>query len=574
MDIKLILENQLQRTFKTLGYSADLATVSFSDREGVHFQCNSAFSIAKSIKKNPMEVAQEIVANLNDLNDKCEVTVAPPAFINFKIKDEFFSVVANALLNDKRVGVLKSDKPLKIIFDYGGANVAKPLHVGHLRSAIIGESLKRLNKFLGHTTISDVHLGDWGLQMGLIIAQLIDDYDMGYYFGKNVPKFEITEKVLDIVYPKASSRKNEEEEFSNRASDITLWLQNKKAGYYDIWQEMRKVSVEMVKRSYIELGATFDLWDGESTVSDIVPKVIEIFKNKNIAYESNGALVVDVIDDQTNEPMPPAIIQKSNGAQLYAITDIATIYQRMKDYSPDKMIYITDNRQKLHFKQVFKCARLAGFVNEKVSLDHITFGTVNGTDGKPFKTRDGGTFKLDDLVALVSKKALEKLKEGNRLEEPKMELAKKIGIAALIYGDLSNVISKDYIFDLDKFITFEGKTGPYLQYIGVRIKSVLSRVEVQDAPIIIDKPVTAKIIMAILKLNNAYEIAFKDNSLNAICLALFELASAYSTFYNDIKILTEPDMSKKQSYLNLSKLVLNALTVGCNILAIEIPDKM
>lgn len=574
MGVKTYLENQLKQVFKNLGYNESYATLSFSDREGVDFQCNAAFVLAKEEKQKPMDIANNIVNNLTNLKEKCEISTAMPAFINFALKDSYLSEIANELLFDERVGVKKLENAKKIVFDYGGANVAKPLHVGHLRSAIIGESLKRLNVLLGNTTISDVHLGDWGLQMGLTIAQLMDDYNLGFYFGENVPKFEITAEILDIVYPKASVRKKTDEEFYNRASDITLWLQQKKFGYYDVWQEIRKVSIDMVKGSYLELGTTFDLWNGESSVNDIVPEVIEIFKDKNLLYKSDGALIVDVADDNTNEPMPPTIIQKSNGAQMYAITDIATIYQRERDYQPDKIIYITDNRQTLHFKQVIKCVRLANIVRDEVEIEHVTFGTVNGKDGKPFKTRDGGTFKLDDLINLATSKAMDKLKESNKVDTPSKELAKKIGIAALIYGDLANIISKDYIFDLDKFLTFEGKTGPYLQYIGVRIKSILNKAELTHSKIIVDNAQIAKIIMAIIKLNHAYEIAYKENSLHSVCLSLFDLASAFSSFYNDVRILTERDESKKQSYLSLCNLVLNALTLGCGILAIDIPEKM
>lgn len=574
MNAKTFLENKLINAFQALKYNTNYATLAFSDKEGVDFQCNGAFALAKEQKLPPMKIATNIVDNLTDLKDKCDISVAPPAFINFKLKHAFLSEVANSFLNDDRIGVEKLEDICKVVFDYGGANVAKPLHVGHLRSAIIGESLKRLNNFLGNSTISDVHLGDWGLQMGLTIAQLMDDYNMDFYFGKEVPKFEITEDILDVVYPKASQRNKTDKEFYNRASDITLWLQQKKPGYYDIWQEIRRISVNMVKGSYQQLGTTFDLWNGESSVNDIVPKVINIFKDKKLLYQSDGALIVDVADDNTTEPMPPTIIQKSNGAQMYAITDIATIYQRENHLKPDKMLYITDNRQMLHFKQVFRCVRLASLVRENVELEHIVFGTVNGKDGKPFKTRDGGTFKLNDLISLATSKAMEKLKESNKVEVPSLELAKKIGIAALIFGDLSNVISKDYVFDIDKFLTFEGKTGPYLQYIGVRIKSILNKAKIKNMPIIIDNEYTAKIILSIIKLNHAYMIAYKENSLHPICLALYDLASVFSSFYNDVKVITEPNENKKQSYLSLCKLVLNALTLGCNILAIEIPDKM
>ena len=574
MNIKGYLEEKLKKVFKNLGYNENLATVAFSDREGVDLQCNSAFALAKEIRLNPVLVAEKIIAASEELKEEFDIELAKPAFINFKIKSEFYSKIANSMMKSERLGVETTKNPITMVLDYGGANVAKPLHVGHMRSAVIGEALKRLNVFMGNKVVADVHLGDWGLQMGLTIAELMDEYDLGYYFGEDKPKVEITEAMLDDAYPKASARKKEDEEFANRASDITLWLQTKKKGYYEIYQEIRKTSVAMVKRTYTTLGTSFDLWNGESSVNDIVPEVLDIFKNKNLSYESEGALIVEVAEESDKEPMPPLLLMKSNGAQMYPITEIATIYERVKKYNPDKILYLTDFRQGLHFKQVFKSVRLAGIVEEKPELIHIPFGTVNGKDGKPFKTRDGGAFKLENLIELVTDKAYEKLETSEKISKPSRELALKIGLSALIFGDLSNYVSKDYIFDIDKFLTFEGKTGPYIQYSAVRIKSLLDKSDIKDSKIIISKPIEEKIIMNILKLQNSYSIALEENSLNSICLALYELASSYSNFYNDIKILKEENESQRQSYLNLSKLVLRAIETTCKILAIDIPERM
>lgn len=574
MNIKSYLEEKLRNVFKSLGYSENMVAVAFSDREGVDLQCNSAFSLAKEVKGNPVAIAENIVSACADLEKEFAVELARPAFINFKIKPEFYSKIANDMLKSDRLGAEKLANPITMVLDYGGANVAKPLHVGHMRSAVIGEALKRLNLFMGNNVIADVHLGDWGLQMGLTIAELMDEYDLGYYFGENKPKIEITENMLDDAYPKASARKKEDEEFAKRASDITLWLQTKKKGYYEIYLEIRKASVAMVKRTYTTLGTSFDLWNGESSVNDIVPEVLDIFKKKNLSYESEGAQIVDVAEESDNEPMPPLLLMKSNGAQMYPITEIATIYERVQKYNPDKILYLTDFRQGLHFKQVFRCVRKAGIVKDDISLVHMPFGTVNGKDGKPFKTRDGGAFKLENLIELVTDKAYEKLEASEKIEKPSRELALKIGLSALIYGDLSNFVSKDYIFDIDKFLTFEGKTGPYIQYSAVRIKSLLDKSDIKDSKIIIGKPVEEKIVMNILKLINSFNIALEENSLNSICLALYELASAYSNFYNDVKILKEENDEQRQSYLNLSKLVLKAIELTCQILAIEIPDRM
>ncbi len=574
MNIKQFLTDELVKVFNKLGYNSDYAKVTFSDREDIaHFQCNGAFAIAKAEHTNPMVIADKIVAELSGLADKFTVSVAKPAFINFLIKDDYLANIAMDYNHDDRIGVDKVANPDFMVLDFGGANVAKPLHVGHLRSAVIGEALKRLNVFMGNTVIGDVHLGDWGLQMGLTIAQLMDDYDMSGYFGKDTPKTPITEDMLEVAYPKASARKKDDEAFAERASTITLKLQQKTPGYYDIWQELRAVSVQMVKRTYDRLDVTFDLWNGESSVNELVGSVVDELKNKKLAYLSDGALVVDV-DNFTNQPMPPAIILKSNGAQMYIVTDIATIVERAKNY-PDltKITYITDARQALHFKQVFGVTRKAELVGNNVKLEHYGFGTVNGKDGKPFKTRDGGTFKLDNLIDMVTDKARTRLEEnGSGVSD---DLASKIALAAIKFGDLSNQVSRDYIFDVDKFTTFEGKTGPYLQYTAVRIKSLLNKANFsQNTKIQVTLPEERKIVFSLLKLNESYNTCLNENSLNALCAELYNLASAYSNFYNNIKILTETDDVKKNSYLSLSNLVFKALENGLKVLGIEVPEYM
>lgn len=574
MNIKNYLTSELEKVFEKLGYDKSYAKVSFSDREDIaHLQCNGAFGVAKSAHTNPMIIADSIVNELSYLSDKFDISVAKPAFINFLIKDEYFARLAHDFAGDERVGVDKLDHPDFMVLDFGGANVAKPLHVGHLRSAVIGEALKRLNLFMGNTVVGDVHLGDWGLQMGLTIAELMDDYDMTGYFDSSKPKTKITEEMLEVAYPKASARKKTDEEFASRASDITLWLQNKKSGYYDIWQELREVSVNMVKRTYDRLGVSFDLWNGESSVNELVPAVVKDLKDKGLAYISEGALVVDV-ENYTNQPMPPAIILKSNGAQMYIITDIATIVDRAKKYPKlSRIVYVTDDRQALHFRQVFGVTRQAKLVDDNVKLEHYGFGTVNGKDGKPFKTRDGGTMKLDDLIDMVTTKAHERLLENGSNENK--ELAHIIAMSAIKYGDLSNQISRDYIFDEDKFTTFEGKTGPYLQYTAVRIKSLLSKAGFKgNSNVTITLPEERKIVYSVLKLIDGYATCLNESSLNTLCAELYNVASAYSNFYNNIKILTEKDDEKRNTYLTLSNMVFKALEKGLYVLGIEVPEYM
>ncbi len=571
MDIKKYLRKKIEYVLQTLGYDIKYAAVAFCNNDLADLQCNGAFALAKITHKSPIVLAEEIVSNLH-LDGQFEISIVN-GFINFKITDQFLSKIANDCAKSDRLNIAKVDKPMNLFIDYGGANVAKPLHVGHMRSAIVGEAIKKLNIFLGNNVTSDVHLGDWGLQMGLVIAQLMDDYDMGYYFGKPVPKVEITMSMLDVAYPKASLRKKEEPEFYERASEITLKLQQKVAGYYDIWQEMNKVCIAMVKASYLALGVTFDLWNGESSVNDLVPYVLDYLEKKHMVKVSEGARIIEVAEEGETQPMPPLLLLKSNGAQMYPITEIATIVDRAKVYHPDEILYITDNRQTLHFQQVFRVVTKSGIVDDSIKLKHITFGTVNGKDGKPFKTRDGGTFKLDDLIAMVTDKALEKLRE-NKVDVPNLtELSKMIGISALIFGDLSNVISRDYVFDLDKFMTFEGKTGPYLQYTAVRIKSILNKSDYVPMDITINSD-TRDIVIQILKLIDSFDQAYKENSLHSICLALYELCSTFSNFYNNVKILSTEDYITRQNYLNLLKLVYKAIDLGCGIIGIKIPEKM
>ena len=574
MKIKEYLGGLLEQVFNNLNINKDLAKATFSEKEGVDLQCNASFAIAKELRKSPIEVANLIVEEFNKINQEFEVSIANPGFINFKICDSLLTKIANDSLKDERCNVPKLSKTKKMILDYGGANVAKPLHIGHMRSAIIGQALNRLNQFLGNTVISDVHLGDWGLQMGLTIAQLMDDYDMGYYFGENKPKVEITIDMLDEAYPKASARKKEDEEFMERASNITLLLQQKAKGYYDIWQEFWKVSVDMVRNSYLNFRVDFDLWNGESTVNDSANELIESMKKTGLIHESNGAFIMEVEKEGDKEPMPPALIQKHNGAQMYIITDVATIWERCKQYKDlDKILYLTDNRQGLHFKQVFRVAEKAKLYPENVELEHITFGTVNGKDGKPFKTRDGGTVKLDDVFDIITSKAYEKLKENNI--EPDYELAKKIGLSALLFGDMINVISKDYIFDFDKFCSFDGKTGPYLQYTAVRIKSLLNKAEYNEKnKMEVNNDYLRKIVIQCLKVYDSFFVAYNENSLNAICSALFDLASVFSNLYNDVKILKIEDNIERNNYLSACKLVLKTLDLGLGIIGIEIPEYM
>ena len=594
MNIKNILLDSLKEVFLHLNYSVDDITLTFSSKEGSDFQCNSAFALAKKLQINPEVVATSIISNLKQ--DVAEVSYAKPGFINFKIKDEALKKMLNICLSKDDLGVEKLETPETVVMDYGGANVAKELHIGHLRSPVIGESFARLYKLLGNKVITDTHLGDWGLQMGLTIAQLQDDGFVDGYFDKNKENKEITLDTLNEEYPKASIRKNNDEEFRKKAELYTKYVQDKKEPYWSIYNAIREISVKRIKANYENLHCYFDYWYGESTCAEFVEPVVQMFIDKGLTRVHDGALVVDVAKEGENipiekknpndpqlykNPMPPVYLKKSNGADVYDTTDIATIYQRNKDFNPDKIIYFTDKRQHLHFEHCFRAVKMVGISPENQKLEFIGFGTINGTDGKPFKTRSGDTIKLEDIINLISSGASKKLQE-NGIEDSDGSLALKIGVAAMKFGDLSNIPSKDYIFDIDKFASFEGKTGPYIQYTGARINSLLKKAGLFDKKeffenfnlIDITDENQRNIAINFLKLQESYFVCYKDNSLGALCNSLYEFASSFSKFYNDTRILSEKDEQKRNSYLALCYLVLKAIKQASGILAFDIPEKM
>ncbi len=580
------LEDLLQYGAKKAGYNEKLS-VSFSDKKmGCDFQCNGVFALTKKYGKNPFDIANEIVNNI-DKNDMFEFVVARPAFINICISDKAFARGANFMLEDEKGGLEKNEKPQKVLLDYGGANVAKALHIGHLRPAIIGESLKRLYKLLGDEVTSDVHLGDWGLQMGLTELQLFEEGKLDYYFGKSNQEYNLTIEDLNEAYPLANKRKSAEEDFKKRAEEWTLKIQQKVSPYYDVYKIIRHLSVKEISINYSKLGANFDLWYGESDASEYCSEAVEIIKSQGLAYESEGALVVDVAEEGENiptdktedgqqrflNPMPPCLIQKSNGADLYATTDIATILMRNKMYKLDRIEYVTDGRQKMHFTQVFRVCKKSGISPEGQQLVHIINGTMNGKDGKPFKTRSGDTIKLEDIIGLLTEKAREKLKSNNASQDDDTALI--IGVGAMKFGDLSNTVSKDYVFDIDKFMSFEGKTGPYLQYTVVRINSILEKLEGKEGgEIHIYSEEERDIIRNIVKLNSSYAVCYRERSLNGLCNSLYDLASAFSTFYNNHNVTNESDEVKQNSYISLLKLVRKKMLQALDVLAIKVPKKM
>ena len=581
------IQNLINSGGKKAGYEGDFS-VAFSVVPLLcDFQCNDAFSLAKKYGKNPFDIAQEIVNNIES-TPNFVFEVVKPAFINIKLTDTILEEIANDYLKDEKVGLKEHKEKLNVMFDYGGANVAKELHVGHLCSPIIGEGMKRLYKLFGHNVKSDAHLGDWGLQMGLTILQLKEDGVLDFYIKNEGEEPNITLDMLNVAYPKASARKNVDPEFKSRADEMTKNIQDKVEPYYSIYKKIRALSVKTIEKLYKELNAEFDYWYGESSCDQYTDRVVDMFVQKGLARESEGALIVDVAregehipipkkseneEQRYKNPMPPAIIKKYNGGDLYATTDIATIYMRNKDNpNLDEIIYYTDNRQNMHFEQVFRCCKMVGISPEKQKLIHIGFGTMNGKDGKPFKTREGTVVKLEDVINLLIEKSSEKLLSNG--VNPTRELALKIGVGAMKFGALSNFVTKDYVFDLDRFLSFEGKTGPYIQYTVARINSILSKSQEEGGHIKIYSQEEKQIILNILKLISAYQICFNEKSLNTLCLAAYELASSFSTFYNNHHILNEKDDSKRKSYLSLITLVKNALVQALWVLAIEVPEKM
>ena len=590
--IDLITE-QVTNAFTGQGYDAKYGKVTLSNRPDLcEYQCNGAMAAAKEYKCAPFMISDKIAQALaeNELFESVESV--KPGFINMKVSPAYLAkYVSDMKADEGRFGCDKAAHPKTIIVDYGGANVAKPLHVGHLRSAVIGESIKRIGKFMGHHMIGDVHLGDWGLQMGLIIVELKERKpDLVYYdesytgeYPKEAP-FTISE--LEDIYPTASKKSKEDEAFREAAMEATSQLQAGRRGYRALLAHILDVSVTDLKKNYDNLNVSFELWKGESDAQPYIPDMVQMMKDKGFAYMSEGALVVDVKEDTDTKEIPPCIILKSDGASLYSTTDLATIVMRMQDYNPDAIIYLTDQRQSMHFVQVFRCARKTGLVGPDVELTHIGFGTMNGKDGKPFKTRDGGVMRLEYLLDEINEEMLKKITENQKekenldiSEEEAKQTAKTVALAAVKYGDLSNQASKGYCFDIERFTSFEGNTGPYILYTIVRIKSILKKYTAKnslpDAPILGAHSASEKNLMLVLSRFNAMmENAYEEKAPHKICAYIYELANAFNGFYHETKILSEEDFKVQASYIGLLVLTKNILETCIDVLGFSAPDRM
>lgn len=583
-----VLTKKFEAVFEKASYDKSYATVGVSNRPDLcEFQCNGAMSLAKLYKKKPLDIALEVVGKLKEDKAFSKLEAVPPGFINMSLSNEFLSGYLQSMSKEEKFGINITNKKDKIIVDYGGANVAKPLHVGHLRSAIIGESIKRLGAYFGNEMIGDVHLGDWGLQMGLIIEQLKCDKPELVYFDENYnaeyPKeapFSLEE--LEEIYPKASAKSKEDKEFRDKAQENTLRLQSGYAPYIEIWEHIMRISKADLKKNYDNLDVHFELWKGESDAQKYIEDLCKDLEERKIAYISDGALVVDIGEEGDTKELPPCIIRKSDGAALYATSDLATLIEREMLYDPDAYIYVADKRQELHYTQFFRVARKANIVKPEHRLSFIGFGTMNGSDGKPFKTRDGGVMRLEHLITLVNEAVYKKIKDNRDIEdEESKNIAATVGLAALKYGDLSNQAAKDYIFDIDRFTSFEGNTGPYILYTIVRIKSILAKYE-ESSDVKVDysylKPAIHEsekaLGLELSKFNYVLNNAWKEMAPHRICQYIYSLSNLFNSFYHEVKILSEEDEERKLSYLALILLTKSVLEDCIDILAIKAPKRM
>ena len=582
-----LVTDELKKAFAECGYSEEYARVTVSNRPDLcEFQCNGAMAAAKAYKTPPFVIAGEVVEKLNGNAVYEKIECVNPGFINIKTDAGFLADYINKMATTDKFGYENKDKEKTVIVDYGGANAAKPLHVGHLRSAVIGESVKRINKYVGNKTIGDVHLGDWGLQMGLIIEELRDrkpelPYFDESYTGEYPSEAPFTISELEEIYPAASAKSKENEEFATRAHQATLKLQSGDKACRAIWHHIMNVSKADLKRNYDNLNVTFDIWKGESDAQPYIDEMVDKMISDGIAYESQGAIVVDIKEDTDSKELPPCIVRKSDGAALYATSDLATLVEREKLYHPDKYIYLADKRQELHFTQVFRTAKKAGIVKPDADMTFVGFGTMNGKDGKPFKTRSGGVMRLEHLIADIDEAVYNKISEGQRMSDEEAKATSvTVGLAALKYGDLSNQASKDYVFDIERFSSFEGNTGPYILYTVVRIKSILNKYisngneVIKDAVLKAEEKSEKNLELSLIKFADMIDSAYKENAPHKICQYMYEVSDAFNGFYHNTNILAEENKEKQAGYIALINLTKDILLECLSLLAIDCPERM
>ena len=579
-----LISKRVSAAFEAAGFEAAFGKVTVSNRPDLcQFQCNGAMPAAKTYKRAPIQIAQAVAAQLEGDAMFSMVSAVNPGFLNLNVSADYLRDYVAGMAVSERYGLEHDPDAKTMVVDYGGPNVAKPLHVGHLRSAIIGESLKRINRYFGNHVIGDIHMGDWGLQMGLIIEEVRERQPHLPYFdpaftGEYPAEAPFTISELEEIYPTASAKSKVDEEFAAKAHEATFKLQNGDRGYRAIWDHIMRLSVADLKQNYGKLNVSFDVWLGESDAQPYIPAMIEDMKAKGVTELSNGALVIPVQEESDTKEVPPCILVKSDGAAIYATTDLATIVQRMEDYQPKKLLYLTDKRQALHFEQVFRAAKKSQIVPADMELQHIGFGTMNGKDGKPFKTREGGVMRLERLIAEITDYVRQKITENQVVDASEVEdTARLIAMAALKYGDLSNQPTKDYVFDLERFAAFEGNTGPYILYTIVRIKSILAKYGKAADMTALQAPQTKEATDLMLSLTRFADFmwqAYRDNAPNAICAYIYDLAGAVNKFYHETRILTEADAVKQAGYVALMDLARQVLESCIDLLGFEAPERM
>ncbi len=585
------LEEIVKTGFEQAGYDKKYGFISVSNRPDLcQYQCNGAMAAAKEYHKAPIQIAGDVVEGLRENSAFEKIEAVNPGFINITVSGELLRQAGIQMMTQDRFGLERPAEPRSVVIDYGGPNVAKPLHVGHLRSAIIGESIKRIYRYMGDHIVGDVHLGDWGLQIGLIITELkkrqpeLPYFDAGFE-GEYPAEAPFTISDLEEIYPYASGYSKEHEDYLTEAQEATVSLQEGNRGYRALYDHILNVSIADLKKNYEKLNVEFDLWKKESDAQPYIPDMVEKMKAEGLAYMSEGALVVDVTEEGDKKELPPCIILKSNGASLYSTTDLATIVEREKLFAPEEIIYLADKRQTMHFTQVFRVAKKAGLTGDDTELAFIGFGTMNGKDGKPFKTRDGGVLRLETLREDTSAEVYKKIRENRDYEEAEArEIAEKVGLAAIKYGDLSNQASKDYIFDMERFTSFEGNTGPYILYTIVRIKSLLAkyeqaggRVSPKGEPEKLLVPVQDSetgLYLTLCKFADTMEAAYSERAPHKICQFIYELSESFNHFYHENKILANEDEERKASYIQLLVLVKNVLEQCIELLGFSAPDRM
>lgn len=585
------LEEIVKAGFERAGYDKKYGFISVSNRPDLcQYQCNGAMAAAKEYHKAPIQIAGDVVEGLRENSAFEKIEAVNPGFINITVSGELLRQAGVQMMTQERFGLERSAEPRSVVIDYGGPNVAKPLHVGHLRSAIIGESIKRIYRFMGDHILGDVHLGDWGLQIGLIITELKKRQPELPYFdesfeGEYPEEAPFTISDLEEIYPYASGYSKEHEDYLTEAQEATVSLQEGVRGYRALYDHILNVSIVDLKKNYNKLNVEFDLWKKESDAQPYIPDMVEKMKADGLAYMSEGALVVDVTEEGDKKELPPCIILKSNGASLYSTTDLATIVEREKLFAPDEIIYLADKRQTMHFTQVFRVAKKAGLTGDDTELAFIGFGTMNGKDGKPFKTRDGGVLRLETLREDTSAEVYKKIQENRDYEEAEArEIAEKVGLAAIKYGDLSNQASKDYIFDMERFTSFEGNTGPYILYTIVRIKSLLAKYE-QAGGTVSPTGESEKLLapvqdsetglyLTLCKFTDTMDAAYSERAPHKICQFVYELSESFNRFYHENKILANEDEERKASYIQLLVLVKNVLEQCIELLGFSAPDRM